>query len=148
MGARGQGDRRKRWDRWYPSLLDEIGLVAKPGAKILTLGGKATSFLRDTGFKKLDGTVLHFSAQAVRWRKEVVKGKEAEFEHFADSMTIGDVVAVADKATAEAGISERLRQRILNRLRVRVLSLSSKQLIFAYKVSFDAMNGSSTNIVT
>jgi hypothetical protein len=32
------GDRTRRWNRWYPSLLAELDLVAKPGAELFAVG--------------------------------------------------------------------------------------------------------------
>lgn len=131
-------DRRARWNRWYPSLLDEIALVAKPTAKILSLGGKAAAFMELKSFRKLDGTVLHFSASAVRWRKRAVVGTEAEFERFAGSVTIGDVASVAEAAMVQECFPEWMRHRILTGFPP-VLSISQKQLIFTYKVAFELL---------
>ncbi len=132
-------DRWRRWERWYPSLIQEIKVVAKPGAKILALGKEPERFLEAKGFSRLDGRILHCGVKAARYRKRSVEGREAEFERFATAITLDDIVKCAEEATAAAEFSVELRTQILGDLRRRhALSLSQKRLIFTYKVDFAA----------
>lgn len=142
VGKAGQ-NRRARWDKWYPSFVAEIKLVAKPSAKILTLGEKAAALLERKGFQNLDGTILHFSTNAVRWRKRAVEGREAEFKSFAASVAIRDVIIVAEAAMAEAQFPEVMRRQILNGLPT-ALSESQKQLMFTYKIAFEPLKSLGT----
>ena len=131
-------NRWARWDRWYASLVQEIALVGKPDATILALGEEVALFLRRKGFNSLNGTTLHPSGNAAAYRKRAVEGREAEFTRFAASVTIDDIVKVAEDATIEARFPEWMRQQILGRLLNRDLSLSQKQLLFTYEVYFEA----------
>jgi hypothetical protein len=133
-------DRGRRWDHWYPSLVREIKLVAKPDAKIIAIGKKVEEFLETKKFRRLDATILHYSATAARHRKKAVVGRKKEFKRFAAAVTLEHIAKVAEEATSKAEISGRLRRQILGKLRRhRALSPSLKQLVFAYKIDFEAM---------
>ena len=46
--SEGAGSKEK-YEAWYPLLEDELGLVAKPDAKIISLGSKVGGFLSEKG---------------------------------------------------------------------------------------------------
>lgn len=104
--------RLERWEKWYPLLVQEVDLVAKSDAKVLAVGKDPAQFLEGKGFK-LSGTILSYSPTAARWRMAAAKDRAAEFQRFANSVAIADVMNVARAATTEAGIQEALRQEIL-----------------------------------
>ena len=62
-GFPGAGNEEK-YEAWYPLLEKELGLVAKPDAKIISVGGKAGSFLSKKGLYGHVGTIPHYSGQA------------------------------------------------------------------------------------
>ena len=67
---RGAGSEEK-YMRWYPLLEEEIGLVAKPEAKIISIGNKVGLFLSKQAVYSHACTIPHYSPQAVRyWGKE------------------------------------------------------------------------------
>lgn len=62
-GFPGAGNEEK-YEAWYPLLEKELGLVAKPDAKIISVGGKVGSFLSKKGLYGHVGTIPHYSGQA------------------------------------------------------------------------------------
>ncbi|MDR7549436.1 MAG: hypothetical protein QN131_05770 [Armatimonadota bacterium] len=57
-------DRERRWRAWYPSLLKEIKLLEKAGAKVVAVGGEVERFLRRMGFSRIDKRICHFPIEA------------------------------------------------------------------------------------
>ena len=39
-------DRDRRYEEWYPLLLEEIAIVGKPGGPVIAIGKKVGTFLR------------------------------------------------------------------------------------------------------
>ena len=106
----GAGNKEK-YERWYPLFEKELGLVAKPEAKIISIGNTVGQFLLKKGLYGHSGTIPHYGALAARyWGKETL-GREAEYEEF------------------KAGV--------FNKPDGTPLSDARKKLMFDYKVRFD-----------
>jgi hypothetical protein len=75
----------KKYDEWYPLLEKELGLVAKPHAKIISIGNRVGQFLSKRGLYGHVGTIPHYSGRAARYRgKEITDEKrESEYREFA-----------------------------------------------------------------
>ena len=71
----------KKYDEWYPLLEKELGLVAKPDAKIISIGNRVGQFLSKRGLYGHVGTIPHYSGRAARyWGKEITDEKrESEY---------------------------------------------------------------------
>ena len=80
-GSPGAGN-EKKYEAWYQLLEKELGLVAKPDAKIISVGGKVGSFLSRRGLYGHVGTIPHYSGQAAGHRGQEIAGKEEKFEKF------------------------------------------------------------------
>ena len=121
----GAGD-EKKYDDWYPLLEEEIGLVAKPDAKIISIGHKVALFLSEKGLYAHAGTIPHYSTQASRhWGKERA-GREDEFRKLASSLDfISNDICVPGHECSPA-----LKQRNVP------LSKPRKGLMFDYQVRF------------
>ena len=136
-------DRRKRWDRWYPLLLDELNLVAIPGAHTFAVGGIVDGFLSENSFPRgLTKTihyssVMHYSPVNVAHRKRRIAAREADFTEFKRSLSIDRVLAVAKEVMTES-LPPPLRDLAVARLIPLHLSESDLQLIFIYKLAFEA----------
>ena len=80
----GSGN-EKKYDEWYPLLEKELGLVAKPDAKIISIGNRVGQFLSKKGLYGHVGTIPHYSGRAARyWGKEIEGTKrESESKQFA-----------------------------------------------------------------
>ena len=48
-----------KYERWYPLLKEELALVAKPNAKIISIGLTASKFLTEKGLYGHAGMVAH-----------------------------------------------------------------------------------------
>ena len=79
--APGAGNTDK-YERWYPLFEREMSLVAKPDAKIISIGAKAGLFLLGKGTYGHAGMIPHHSATATRYWGREIPGREAEFEEF------------------------------------------------------------------
>jgi hypothetical protein len=101
-------DRTKRWDRWYPLLLDELNLVARPGAHTFAVGEVVDGFLSDNSLSsRLTKTihyssVMHYSPVNVAHRKKRIAGHEADFKEFKRSLSIDRVLAIANDEMTES----------------------------------------------
>ena len=103
-------NREERCNAWYLLLKKELGLVAKPGAKIISIGATVRNFLAGKGFYGHAGTILHYAGTATGYRGKEISGREDLYREF----------------------SSRL-QTLPNGKR---LSDSQKKLMFDYMVSF------------
>ena len=68
-------DRDRRYEEWYPLLLEEIAIVGKPGAPVIAIGKKVETFLQKRDLKGKTGRPLyavpHYSMQAsATWKAE------------------------------------------------------------------------------
>lgn len=83
---RAEIDREKRYKEWYPLLLKEIDVVGKPGASIIAIGKKVEKYLRRNDLEGKTGrrlhNVMHYSANAGRWRKREAERDPKGFEAF------------------------------------------------------------------
>ena len=79
-------DRDRRYREWYSLLLEEIGIVGKPGAPIIAMGKEVEAFLRKRNIQKETSRrlfgVLHYSRRAFpHWKAEAEKDQKG-FEEF------------------------------------------------------------------
>jgi hypothetical protein len=138
-------NRRVRWGRWYPLLQREIELVAKPDATVFTLGGKVTDFLTNQALGRPLVRILHFSASARGARKLAIVGREAEFEAFSTTVSIGDIRSLAETILIGDQFPPYMQRRILEGLPV-ALARTQKELLFAWKIVFDARRGDRSSL--
>ena len=54
----------EKYERWYPLLLAELELVAKPDAMVISIGSSAGGFLVQRGLRGHVGRVPHYSARS------------------------------------------------------------------------------------
>ncbi len=134
--------RPERYDRWYPLLLEEIDLVADPNAGIVAVGKVVSKYLKQRGFCRPYVSVIHYSGQAVRARNEGINGRDDEFEAFKDSVTLQDVLAVAEEVLKASHVPTNFYDETMARLARSQLTVSRKKLIFNYKVAFESMRSS------
>ena len=112
-------DRDRRYKEWYPLLLKEIAIVGKPGGPVIAIGKKVERFLQHRDLEKKTGrplyAVQHYSFQASRYYKEEAERDPDGFEKFKKAEFSEGSVWPAD------------------------LSCARKQLVFAYKKQFEAI---------
>ena len=129
-------DRSPRYDRWYGLLLEELDLVAKPGAGIFAVGNAVAQHLTRRQFPRPITRVIHYSGQAGRARAAAIAGHEDDFEKFKNSVSLELLLATA-KDVLDKSVPANLRDKTLARLEWSKLSLSRQQLIFTYKLAFE-----------
>ena len=112
------GDMQK-YERWYPLLEKELGLVAKPDAKIISIGHAVGRFLFEKGLYGHAGTIPHYSAQAARYWGTEIPGRDDEYRDF--------------------------EARVVNRADGKPLSDAQKKLWFDYKVRFERIRDQGTS---
>ena len=79
----GAGSEEK-YDEWYPLLEKELGLVAKPDAKIISIGNRVGQFLSKKGLYGHVGTIPHYSGRAARYfGKEITEQNKESYRKFA-----------------------------------------------------------------
>ena len=119
-------DRGRRYEEWYPLLLEEIAIVGKPGAPVIAIGKKVKRFLQR---RDLEGTtgrplypVKHYSLQASRYYKEEANNDPDGFERSKKEEFSEGGGWPAD------------------------LTLAKKQLVFAYKKRFEAIQAQGKHV--
>ena len=128
-------DQTERWDRWYSLLLEEVRLVAKPGAGIFTFGKKVEDYLVRRHFPRPITSVLHYSGVAASHRNACVKGHEESFRQFKAWVTPELMLAAAKRVLQP--LSADVRDYAVARLARTQLSESALKLIFCYKLAFE-----------
>jgi hypothetical protein len=66
--------RTRRYDRWYELLVEELDLVATPGAGIFAIGNAVARHLERRGFPSPFTKVIHYSGLAARARAAGIIG--------------------------------------------------------------------------
>ena len=118
MPVRGAGqERAPRYDRWLPLLEEEIELVATPTARMIAVGSLVAEHLARLGFRRPVTRVIHYSGQAARARIAGTVGREEAFQAFLGSVSLADVVAMAEDAFEASGVPEDMRDEELAKLR-------------------------------
>ena len=130
-------DRTARWDRWYGLLLDEVDLVARPGARAFAVGKPVEAYLRQRAFPLPRTYLLHYSGAGRAHRSAVIAGREDAFEQFRMSISSDLVLATADEVFSTS-LPPALRDQALARVAGTRLSNSDIQLIFNYKLAFES----------
>lgn len=140
--AKAGVDRARRYDRWYGLFLEEMNLLAHRGTIVCALGRQVADYLGSHHFPRQVVGLLHYSAQAALGRKRTLAGREAEFQRFASTVTLSDILREAHAIMEAAGISDGLRAEIMMRLGRSRLSDSRKGLLFIYTTRLEALWGS------
>jgi hypothetical protein len=86
--------------------------------------------------------VIHYSGLAARARAAGIVGHEDRFEDFRGSVSLQRVLATAEAVLVAAAVPASFRDETVARLAKRQLSASRQQLIFNYKLAFEAMRAS------
>jgi len=141
---RARIERWHRYDEWYGLLMEELDLVAKPGAGIFAVGNAVAQYLTRRQFPRPITRVIHYSGQAGRARAAAIAGHEDDFKKFRNSVSPGLLLATAEDVlnkSVPANIRDEMLKRLATRLAGSELSLSRQQLIFNYKLAFKGHKG-------
>lgn len=130
-------ERPQRYDRWYGLLVEELELIAKPGARIFAVGNVVGRHLERHAFPKPFTKVIHYSGLAARARAAGIVGHEDTFEEFKSSVSLQRVLATAEDVLMASAVPASFRDETLARLAKSQLSETRQQLIFNYKLAFE-----------
>lgn len=131
--------RTQRYDRWYGLLVEELDLVAASGAGIFAVGNVVAEHLQRRAFPRPFTKVIHYSGVAARARAAGIVGHEDSFEQFRSAVSLERVLATAEDVLLASAVPASFRNETLARLAKGQLSESRLQLIFNYKLAFEAM---------
>lgn len=134
--------RTQRYDRWYGLLVEELDLLATSGARIFAVGNAVAQHLEQRAFPRPFTKVIHYSGLAARARAAAIVGHEDSFEEFRSSASLKRVLATAKDVLMASAVPARFCDETLARLEKSQLSESRQQLIFNYKLVFEAMGSS------
>ena len=137
LTGRARIDRARRYDRWYGPLVEELNLVAKPGAGIFAVGTAVARHLARRGFPGPVTRVIHYSGQAGPARTAAIAGHEDDFEKFRNSVSLELLLATAEDVL-NTSVPANIRDETLALLAGSELSLSRHQLIFSYKLALES----------
>jgi hypothetical protein len=140
--ARAGVARTQRYDRWYGLLVAELDLVATSGAGIFAVGNAVAQHLERCAFPRPFTKVIHYSGLAARARAAGIVGYEDQFEEFKSVVSLKRVLATAADVLMASSVPASFRDETLARLAKSQLSASRQQLIFNYKLAFEAMGAS------
>ena len=95
---------------WYPMLLDELALVAKPGATVIPIGSAAGAFLHaQPGFPyRLTTSILHWSRAAVSAAKMASSLFPREWNEYRRSTSWQDLRSSTEEILSEAGLGHHM----------------------------------------
>ena len=107
---------------WYPKLLEELALVAKPGATVVPVGSATGDFLKSqSSFKyRLTEPILHWSRAAIVAAKMASSLFPQEWKEFRQATSWEDLSKSTEKTFGEAGLSqhtEAVQRRIKEQFR-------------------------------
>lgn len=137
-----ESQRQDRYDRWYPLLEKELRLVAKPGARIISIGRKVEFFLKKKKLARHVGEIPHYALTANKHWGKSIKGREEAYRKFCAEVEREYIERVAEEVLTEGGVGAGLKEEKLKRLRRGSgLTESRKKLMFDYKVAFEGMRG-------
>jgi hypothetical protein len=131
--------RTQRYDRWYGLLVEELNLVTTPGAGIVAVGNAVAQHLERHAFPRPFTKVIHYSGLAARARAAGIVGHEDSFETFRSAVSLERVLVTAEDVLMASGVPASFRDETLARLAKSQLSASRQQLIFNYKLAFEAL---------
>ena len=122
--------------------MEELDLVATSGARIVAVGNAVAQHLEQRAFPRHFTKVIHYSGLAARARAAGIVGHEDRFEAFRGSVSLERVLATAEDVLMASAVPASFRDETLARLAKNQLSASPQQLIFNYKLHFEAMRSS------
>ena len=80
-GSKGAKDQDK-YERWYPLLEEELALVAKPNAKIISIGNTVSKFLAEKGLAGHAGMVAHPAPMGLGFAGKAIPGNKERWDKF------------------------------------------------------------------
>ena len=134
--SEGAGSKEK-YETWYPLLEDELGLVAKSDAKIISIGSKVGGFLSGKGLYGHAGTVPHYSGSGTRYFGREIPGREEQYTKFA-----AELKTIPGYSRKPGHSCENATDHVPTTI---TPSESRKKLLFDYKIRFEHIRKQETS---
>lgn len=136
---------RETHKRWYPLLVEELDLVAKPeGTCIIAIGKtKVHTFLRRR--KEFEGIdwVYHLAPTANGARAKAIEPYLKEFAEFRETLNLDYILDTTEDVLYRVGYSEESRRKKLRELwKGSRLTDGDKKFVFYYKKRFEELKNS------
>lgn len=131
--------RAERYRRWFSLLVEEIDLVAAPGARIIAVGEAVADALRRYRLQRPFTQVMHYSPLAVKLRAVRLLGLEKQFEAFERTVSHADVLLTTRDVLKAAGVPPSMYEDAESIVRQARLTTSHRKLMFAYKLAFEQL---------
>ena len=80
-GSKGTKDPSK-YERWFPLLKEELALVAKPNAKIISIGNTVSKFLAEKGLYGHSGMVAHPAPMGLGFAGKEIPAHKKRWDKF------------------------------------------------------------------
>ena len=80
-GSKGTKDPSK-YERWFPLLKEELALVAKPNAKIISIGNTVSKFLAEKGLHGQAGMVAHPAPMGLGFAGKEIPAHKKRWDKF------------------------------------------------------------------
>ena len=121
------------FNKWYPMLLEELKLVAKPNATVIPVGGATGNFLkRQSDFcYRLTEPVLHWSRAAIVAAKMASSLFPHEWKEFHQATNWEDLRTSTEEILTEAGLDQHMDD--INRRYKGKFGETQIHLMFTYK---------------
>lgn len=137
--------KNKIYDEWIELLKQEIEIVGQNDCKLIFVGKSVENFLKPKVLNRnIAKTVLHYSGQAARQRKEIPKKYPEDFKIFKKCQNLcpDAILDFAKNFLKENSISPQMRDWILGKLKNNrtKLSESRKELMFTYYRQFQKIS--------
>lgn len=131
--------RAERYRRWFSLLVEEIDLVATPGARIIAVGKAVADALWRYRLQRPFTQVMHYSPLATKSRAVRLVGLERQFEAFERTVSHADVLSTARDVLKAAGVPPSMYEDAESIVRQARLTTSRRKLMFAYKLAFEQL---------
>ena len=133
---------RETYKRWYPLLVEELNLMAKPeGTRVIAIGKKVQAFLRRREEFPAVEQVIHYANTATWAKIKAIQPHISEFPEFAKRLDFNDILDTTEKVLLRAGYSNSSREEKCQRFRRSKshLTTARKKSIFYYKKRFEEL---------
>ena len=135
--------RSETYPEWIELLKKEIEIVGQNDCKLIFVGKSVGKFLKPQALNRnVLKTILHYSGQAGRKRKEIPQKYREDFEDFKKNLSSDAVLDFAENFLKQNSIPTPMTSEILANLKNNrnKLSKSRKELMFTYYREFQEIS--------
>ena len=117
-GSKGTKDPSK-YERWYPLFEEELALVAKPNAKIISIGNTVSKFLAEKGLHGQAGMVAHPAPMGLGSAGKTILANKERWDKFLQDTASKDMDQFPTKVNKTHAQQKRLFDYMIGFERIR-----------------------------